>query len=108
MWRRFSVRSRSGRYVWDGVDGTRHEQDGAGRLVPIGLGSRLRSTFGRQRGVWAEMRQSRREALGPGALLEKEEFPGVGDDEATLDDAAAGMERDEDLEATMRMLGYME
>jgi hypothetical protein len=106
MWRRYSVRTRAGRYVWDGVDKTRHEQDRQGRLVPVGLGSRLRNAFSSERAYWTEMRETRREALGPGPMLEKDQFPGVGDDETGLDDAAAGLERDEDLEATMRMLGY--
>lgn len=108
MWRRYSVRSRIGRYVWDGVDGTRHEQDPTGRLVPVGLGSRLRTALSPERGVWAAMRHARREAVGPGEMLAKDQFPGIGEDDAGLDDAAAGMERDEDLEATMRMLGYMD
>ncbi len=108
MWRRYSVRSRSGRYVWDGVDRTRHEQDGAGRLVSMGLGSRLRSALSPGRGAWTEMRAARRQAVGPGAMVDKDQFPGLGDEDTGLDEAAAGLERDEDLEASMRMLGYME
>ena len=107
MWRRYSVRTRAGRYVWDGVDGTRHQQDDEGSLVPVGLAARFRALT-KDRELWASMKQARKEAVGPGAKLDKEIFPGIGDDDASLDDAAAGLERDEDLEASMRMLGYLD
>ena len=107
MWRRFSVRTRDARYVWDGTDGTQHEEDAQGRLVPVGLWGRVASVT-TARGRWATMRAARKEAVGPGVMLEKDVFPGTGGEEAGLDETAAGLERDEDLEASMRMLGYMD
>lgn len=107
MWRRYSVRTPSQRIVWDGVDGTRHEQATDGKLVPVGVLGRMRAAT-TDRGLWTAMKQERRAAIGPGDLLEKELFPGVDEDDASLDETAAGMERDEDLEASMRMLGYLD
>ncbi|MCO4769488.1 MAG: sulfatase-like hydrolase/transferase [Deltaproteobacteria bacterium] len=106
MWRRFSVRTDRARYVWDGVDKTRHVQDAQGGLQ-MEPGRRpwaaLRDRLTGAGRHYGEMSAERKRAVGPGPMLEKDQFPGFGDDDAMLDEAegAAGS-----VGESMRMLGY--
>jgi arylsulfatase A-like enzyme len=106
MWRRFSVRTTSARYVWDGVDKTRHVQgpDGALHAAPR-FGAALRDRLTGAAPFYGLMRDERSRAVGPGPMLAKEEFPGFGEDDTALDEAEAG---EADLEGDLGMLGYMD
>lgn len=106
MWRRYSVRTPSARYVWDGVDKSRHVQAPDGSLVEAPrFGGALRDRLTGARSHYGLMRSERRKAVGPGPMIEKDQFPGFGDDDAVLDSAEA---ESPDLEGGMRTLGYMD
>ncbi len=104
MWRRFSLRTPDARYVWDGVDGTRHVQgpDGALHEAPR-WGGRLRDRLTGSYAHYQTMARERRSAVGPGPMLEKSAFPGFGEDDAALDEAEA---QATNVDASMAMLGY--
>lgn|GEM_PF-1089819 len=106
MWRRFSVRTGSARYVWDGVDQQRHVQapDGGLALAPR-FGGALRDRLTGAAPLYRMMRSERRAAVGPGPMLDKDLFPGFGEDDSALDEAEAASH---DLDESMRTLGYMD
>ena len=102
LWRRYSIRTAEARYVWDGVDRTRHVQGPDGELHRASRwGGVLRDRITGAGGLYREMARERTEAVDAGKMLDKALFPGAGDDDASLDDAAAP-----DLAESMRMLGY--
>ena len=106
MWRRYSVRTPSARYVWDGVDRSRHVQTLEGRLVESPrFGGTFRDRLTGAQPHYRLMRSERREAVGPGPMLPKDEFPGFGEDDATLDESEA---ESLDLQEGLRTLGYMD
>lgn len=104
LWRRYSLRTASSRWVWDGVDGTRHVEGAEGALHATGgrfagLRERLTGAHGLVKAMSAE----RRSAVDAGEKLDKELFPGFGDDDAALDEAEA-----QDLKGSLRTLGYLD